>query len=84
LAEDALRVHLIILFLSNFKDKLEVLLREAICTELRPSLFLVLASDHHVLLHLLAQGDFLLHLTNTISVVGVLGIDSLEVKETRG
>jgi hypothetical protein len=70
-------VHLIILFLLNFKDKLEVLLRETIFTELRPLLFLVLTSDHRVLLHLPARGDFLLHHAIVVAIIRVLRVEIL-------
>jgi hypothetical protein len=90
LAEDALRVHLLILFLLDFKDKLEVLLREAICKLLGcSSSFSSLATT--VVSSLAATvfsstcqlgGDFLLHHATAISVIGVLQIEFLGGQET--
>ena len=72
-----------VLFLPDFKEELEVLLREAICKLLRLLLLLFLASDLCgdlvgsccVFLHFPAWGDFLLHHTTTIIEVGVMWIE---------
>jgi hypothetical protein len=77
-------VQLIILFLPNFKDNWEVLLHEMIFTELRPLHFLVLTSDHHVLLHLPAWGDFLLYHEAVVTIHWVLWIDFFGGQKTSG
>jgi hypothetical protein len=77
LAEDVLRVQLIFFLLSNFEDELEMLLQELIFTEQRRLQFLVLASVHHMLLHQLAWGNFLLHHVATSAKHWVLWIDFL-------
>jgi hypothetical protein len=76
-------VHLIILFFLNFKDKLEVLLCEAICTELRPILFPLLVGNHHDLLHLPAQGDFLHHGV-VVAIIRVLRVELWGAQKTSG
>jgi len=53
---------------------LEVLLREEICTKLRLILILVLVGNHHELLHLPAQGDFLHH-GGVITIIRVLRVE---------
>jgi hypothetical protein len=77
-------VQLIILFLPNFKDNLEVILREMIFIELRPLHFLVLTSDHHVLLHLPSWGDFLLYHETVVAIHWVLSIDFFGGQKTSG
>jgi hypothetical protein len=92
LAKISLRVHLIIVFFPDFKEELEVLLRESIQKLFRLLLLLFIAyhlygdlvSFHCIFLHLLAWGDFLLHHTVVIIIVGVLWIENWGGQEIGG